>query len=131
MVTRQPYEPVRASATPSGAGTGSTAVTAVPKSLELFVDAGHVTPESIHQAAHAHGFVPTGPVRPDPRAREHPGFTKADFVPNRETHTLTCPRGGRRGGHSGAGLLVSAAVDPGQAEESGQRSSVTPGMNRT
>lgn len=61
--------------------------------LEHFVDAGYVTPESIHQAARTHGFVLTGPVRPDPRAREHPGFTKADFVPNWETQTLTCPRG--------------------------------------
>ncbi|WAZ26963.1 transposase [Streptomyces cinnabarinus] len=61
--------------------------------LEHFVDAGYVTPESIHQAAHAHGFVLTGPVRRDPRAREHPGFTKADFVPDWEARTLTCPRG--------------------------------------
>lgn len=59
--------------------------------LEHFVDAGYVTPEP-SQAAHAQGFVLTGPVRPDPRAREHPGFTKADFVPDWEARTLTCPR---------------------------------------
>ncbi|WP_392957700.1 transposase [Streptomyces sp. LN245] len=28
-----------------------------------------------------------------PRAREHPGFTKADFTPDWEARTLTCPRG--------------------------------------
>ncbi|MEU3619063.1 transposase [Streptomyces sp. NPDC006872] len=35
----------------------------------------------------------TGPVRPDPRARDHPGFTKADFTPDWDARTLTCPRG--------------------------------------
>lgn len=61
--------------------------------LEHFVDAGYVTPESIDQAVRAHGFVLTGPVRRDPRARDLPGFTKADFGPAWEARTLTCPRG--------------------------------------
>ncbi|MFI1035793.1 transposase [Streptomyces sp. NPDC020951] len=61
--------------------------------LEHFVDAGYVTPESIDQAARAHGFTLTGPVRPDPRARDHPGFTKTDFTPDWDARTLTCPRG--------------------------------------
>jgi hypothetical protein len=61
--------------------------------LEHFVDTGYITPESIDQAARTHGVVLTGPVRADPRAREHPGFTKADFTPNWQARTLTCPRG--------------------------------------
>ncbi|WP_406326603.1 transposase [Streptomyces sp. NBC_00203] len=61
--------------------------------LEHFVDGGYVTPESIDRSARTHGFTLTGPVRPDPRAREHPGFTKADFTPDWEARTLTCPRG--------------------------------------
>ncbi|GGM24917.1 hypothetical protein GCM10010129_81760 [Streptomyces fumigatiscleroticus] len=60
--------------------------------LEHFVDAGYITPESIDQAACLHDVVLTGPVRVDPRAREHPGFAKADFAPDWEAHTLTCPR---------------------------------------
>ncbi|MFE5537456.1 IS1182 family transposase [Streptomyces sp. NPDC056492] len=63
------------------------------QNLEHFVDAGYVTPESIERSAQVHGFVLTGPVRPDPRARDHPGFTKADFTPDWEARTLTCPRG--------------------------------------
>ncbi|MER5600132.1 transposase [Streptomyces sp. NPDC002265] len=61
--------------------------------LEHFVDAGYITPESIDRAARTHGVVLTGPVRADPRAREHPGFTKADFTPDWQARTLTCPRG--------------------------------------
>ncbi|MFJ9567970.1 IS1182 family transposase [Streptomyces fuscichromogenes] len=61
--------------------------------LEHFVDAGYITPESIDQAARGHGFTLTGPVRPDPRARDHPGFTKAEFTPDWDARTLTCPRG--------------------------------------
>jgi transposase len=61
--------------------------------LEHFVDAGYVTPESIDQAARAHGITLTGPVRADPRAQDHPGFTKADFIPDWQARTLTCPRG--------------------------------------
>jgi hypothetical protein len=59
--------------------------------LEHFVDGGYVTAESIDRSARTHGFTLTGPVRPDPRAREHPGFTKADFTPDWEARTLTCP----------------------------------------
>ncbi|MFE1520925.1 transposase [[Kitasatospora] papulosa] len=60
--------------------------------LEHFVDAGYITPESIDQAACLHNVVLTGPVRADPRAREHPGFAKADFTPDWDARTLTCPR---------------------------------------
>ncbi|MER6695148.1 hypothetical protein [Streptomyces minutiscleroticus] len=60
--------------------------------LEHFVDAGYITPESIDLAARTHNVVLTGPVRADLRAREHPGFTKADFTPDWEACTLTCPR---------------------------------------
>lgn len=61
--------------------------------LEHFVDAGYVTPASIDQAARTHGFVLTGPVRPGPRAREHPGAAKAAFTPDWQARTLTCPAG--------------------------------------
>jgi hypothetical protein len=61
--------------------------------LEHFVDGGYVTPESIDRSARTRRFTLTGPVRPDPRAHDHPGFTKADFTPDWEARTLTCPRG--------------------------------------
>ncbi|GAA4960886.1 hypothetical protein GCM10023205_25330 [Yinghuangia aomiensis] len=60
---------------------------------EHLVDSGYVTPETIHRAATTHGIDLLGPVRVDPRAGEHPGFTKEDFQPNWQDRTLTCPRG--------------------------------------
>lgn len=60
---------------------------------EHLVDTGYVTPQGIHHAAAQHGITVVGPVREDPRAKEHPGFTKDDFTVDWDTHTVTCPQG--------------------------------------
>ncbi|MFI0451257.1 IS1182 family transposase [Actinomadura sp. 6N118] len=60
---------------------------------EHLVDAGYVTPATIHHAALTWGITLIGPVRIDPRAAERPGFTKADFQIDWQARTLTCPRG--------------------------------------
>jgi transposase len=59
--------------------------------VEHFVDAAYVTPATIHRSAEHFGIALIGPVRADPHATRHPGFTKADFVIDWETHTVTCP----------------------------------------
>jgi hypothetical protein len=59
---------------------------------EHLLDSGYVTPAAIHRAAHEHGIDLLGPVRLDPRAKEHPGFTKEDLAIDGERHTLTCPQ---------------------------------------
>ncbi|GGY17885.1 hypothetical protein GCM10010358_81510 [Streptomyces minutiscleroticus] len=83
--------------------------------------------QSIDVAARTHYMVRTGPVRADPRAREHPGFTKADFTPDWEACTLTCPRNvtshpwkaTQDGGHE------RLSVSPRQLADAGQRVGVT------
>ncbi len=55
---------------------------------EHLVDTGYPTPQAIHNAAAVHGIGMVGPVREDPRAKEHPGFTKDDFTIDWETCRL-------------------------------------------
>ncbi|MCC3317831.1 MULTISPECIES: IS1182 family transposase [Nocardia] len=60
---------------------------------EHLVDAGYITPQVIHHAATEHAVTMIGPVREDPRAKEHPGFTKEDFIIDWAARTATCPQG--------------------------------------
>lgn len=70
---------------------GLTAVGMRPS--EHFVDAGYVTPAGIRDAEEHYAIALIGPVRADPQAAKHPGFTKADFTIDWDTHTVTCPNG--------------------------------------
>ncbi|MFC1438469.1 hypothetical protein ABUW04_09400 [Streptacidiphilus sp. N1-10] len=47
--------------------------------VEHVVDRGYTSPDSIHHAAQHWNITLLGPVRDDPRAGEHAGFTKQDF----------------------------------------------------
>ncbi|MEU0870641.1 MULTISPECIES: hypothetical protein [Nocardia] len=58
---------------------------------EHLVDAGYITPQVIHHPATEHAVTVIGPVREDPRASEHPGFTKEDFVIDRQARTRHLP----------------------------------------
>jgi transposase len=60
---------------------------------EHLVDAGYLTPEAIDRAAGTYGITMVGPVRLDPRAGEHPGYTKEDFHVDWQARTVTCPQG--------------------------------------
>ena len=60
---------------------------------EHLVDTGYLTPQAIHHASVVHGIGMVGPVREDPRAKEHPGFTKDDFTIDWKARTVTCPQG--------------------------------------
>lgn len=61
--------------------------------IEHVVDGGYTSPDSIHHAAQHWGITLLGPVRDDPRAADHPGFTKQDFHIDWQARTLTCPHG--------------------------------------
>ncbi|WP_203217854.1 IS1182 family transposase [Nocardia terpenica] len=60
---------------------------------EHLVDTGYITPQIIHHAATEHAVTIIGPVREDPRAGEHPGFAKEDFLIDWQARTVTCPQG--------------------------------------
>lgn len=60
---------------------------------EHLVDTGYVTPQAIHHAATVHSVTIVGPVREDPRADEHPGFSKDAFTIHWQSRTVTCPQG--------------------------------------
>jgi hypothetical protein len=59
--------------------------------VEHFVDAAYVTPAAIARSAEDFGIALVGPVRADPHAAQHPGFTKAGFRIDWEARTVTCP----------------------------------------
>nr|WP_198037697.1 transposase [Streptacidiphilus jeojiense] len=61
--------------------------------VEHVVDRGYTSPDSIHHAAQRWNITLLGPVRDDPRAGEHAGFTKQDFRIDWQARTLTCPHG--------------------------------------
>jgi hypothetical protein len=44
------------------------------------VDAGYVTPRATRRAVTDHDVTIVGPIRGDPRAKDRPGFAKADFM---------------------------------------------------